>query len=82
MLGAQSLDVMVCCDDVEACRVCWTEKLGFEEVGVRSGPAGADVPVLSFGSEDAHIVLMDRALVERFSPEVSTATPSLLFPCG
>ena len=46
---------------------------------VRPGPAGADVPVLLFGPEDAHIVLMDRALVERFSPEVSTATPSRLF---
>ncbi len=35
--------------------------------------------MLLFGPEDAHIVLMDRALVERFSPEVSTATPPLLF---
>ena len=49
MLGAQALDVMVCCDDVEACRVCWTEKLEFEEVGMRPGSAGADVPMLSFG---------------------------------
>ena len=46
---------------------------------MRPGPAGTDVPVLSFGPEDAHIVLMDSALVERFSPEVGTATPSILF---
>jgi len=44
MLGAQALDVMVCCDDVEACRFCWTEKLEFEEVGVRPGPAGQMFP--------------------------------------
>lgn len=79
MLAAHALDVMVYCDDVEACRMCWTEKLGFKQEGVRSGPAGSEAPVLSFGPFSARIVLMDRALVERFSPEVSTATPSLLF---
>lgn len=79
MLGAHALDVMVYCDDVEACRMCWTEKLGFREEAVRPGPEGSVAPVLSFGPADAHIVLMDRALVEKYSPEVNTLMPSLLF---
>ena len=49
MLAAHALDVMVYCDDVEACRMCWTEKLGFRQEGVRPGPAGSEAPVLSFG---------------------------------
>ena len=36
-------------------------------------------PCSRSGPFSACIVLMDCALVERFSPEVSTATPSLLF---
>ncbi|MGN0071768.1 MAG: VOC family protein [Atopobiaceae bacterium] len=79
MLGAQALEVMVYCDDVEACRICWTEKLGFQEETVRPGPEGSVAPVLSFGPADAHIVLMDRSLVEKYSPEVNTLMPSLLF---
>lgn len=79
MLDIQALDVMVYCDDVEACRICWTEKLGFQEEAVRPGPEGSEAPVLSFGPADVHIVLMDRALVVKYSPEVNTLMPSLLF---
>lgn len=82
MLAAHALDVMVYCDDVEASRMCWTEKLGFKLEGMRPGPAGSEAPELSFGPASARIVLMDRALVEKFSPEVSTSTPSLLFHVG
>ncbi|MGN0287023.1 MAG: VOC family protein [Atopobiaceae bacterium] len=79
MLEAQELDVMVYADDVEACRRYWTQKLGFVEVGTRPGPDDSMAYELSFGVSGAHVVLMDRALVQKFSPEVSTAMPSLLF---
>ncbi len=79
MMKINTCELMIYVNDVESCHTYWTEKLGFTDAGVRPGIAGTNAYALTFGVGGMTLILMNKQLVEQYSPEVSTAMPSLLF---
>lgn len=58
----------------------WIEKLGFIEVKIDTTEKGVlSVELRPNDKSDASIVLFDRAVVEKMSPELNLSPPSILF---
>lgn len=58
----------------------WIDKIGFTEIKVDKHETGIlSVELTCNNMSDASIVLFDRSIVEKMSPEINLGTPSILF---
>ncbi len=72
--------VMIYVKDPRKCADFWKNKIGFTEIQENKGETGIlSVELAPNSSSDASIVLFDREVVKKFSPELSLQTPSILF---
>ncbi|MGN1022156.1 MAG: VOC family protein [Lachnospiraceae bacterium] len=72
-------EIMLYVKDVEGSKRFWTEKIGFQVQEERKGPENSASYALAGADSDTVLVLLNKALVERFSPEVFLGIPSLMF---
>lgn len=70
-------EIMLYVKDVENSRRFWVERIGLTLIEKRVGPDNSDAYAINAGGTT--FVLMDRAIVEKYSPEVSIGIPSILF---
>lgn len=72
--------VMIYVNDPRAAADFWVGKIGFIEVGAEQYEGGTlSVELTPDLRSDASIVLFDRGVVEKMSPELHLGTPSILF---
>ncbi len=72
--------VMIYVNDPKTAADFWTDKMGFSKVKVDTYEAGVlSVELAPNDTSDASIVLFDRNVVEKMSPEINLGTPSILF---
>lgn len=72
-------EIMLYVNDVHAAKEFWTQKMGFVIDEERKGPANSDAYVIHAKDQTLRFVLMDKALVQTYSPEVNSGAPSILF---
>ncbi|OZT77490.1 VOC family protein [Salinicoccus roseus] len=73
-------EVMLYVNDQEATRNFWREKLGF--IVASESEEGADMKWIELKptrEAETSIILHDRKLIEKLSPELNFGTPSLMF---
>lgn len=73
-------EVMLYVNDQEETRNFWTEKLGF--IVASESEEGADMKWIELKptrEAETSIILHDRKLIEKLSPELNFGTPSLMF---
>lgn len=70
-------EIMLYVKNVEGAKRFWTEKIGFRVQEERKGPENSASYALVGTDSGTVLVLLDRALVEHFSPEVFLRIPSL-----
>jgi lactoylglutathione lyase len=73
-------EVMLYVNDQEATRNFWREKLGF--IVASESEEGADMKWIELKptrQAETSIILHDRKLIEKLSPELNFGTPSLMF---
>lgn len=72
--------VMIYVKDPRAAADFWRDKIGFTEIRANTQETGIlSVELTPNGTSDASIVLFDRNIVEKMSPELNLGTPSILF---
>ncbi len=72
--------VMIYVNDPRAVADFWIEKIGFIEIKADIHEAGVlSVELTPSNMSDTSIVLFDRSIVEKMSPELNLGTPSILF---
>lgn len=72
--------VMIYVKDPRAVADFWIDKIGFTEIKVDRHETGIlSVEITCNSMSDASIVLFDRSIVEKMSPELNLSTPSILF---
>jgi hypothetical protein len=72
--------VMIYVKDPRGVADFWIDKIGFTEIKVDTHETGIlSVELTCNTISDASIVLFDRSIVEKMSPELNLATPSILF---
>lgn len=72
--------VMIYVKDPGAAADFWINKIGFTKIKVDKYETGIlSVEIAPNGTSDASIVLFDRSIVEKMSPEINLGTPSILF---
>lgn len=72
--------VMIYVKDPKAVADFWVDKIGFTKVKVDMHETNIlSVELIPNITSDASIVLFDRSVVEKMSPELNLATPSILF---
>lgn len=72
--------VMIYVKDPRAVADFWIDKIGFTEIKADTYENGIlSVELTCNNMSDASIVLFDRSIVEKMSPELNLGTPSILF---
>ena len=72
--------VMIYVKDPRAVADFWIDKMGFTEIKAETHETGiVSVELAPNNMSDASIVLFDRGIVEKMSPELNLGTPSILF---
>jgi lactoylglutathione lyase len=72
--------VMIYVKNPKAVADFWIDKIGFTKIMVETHELGVlSVELAPNTSSDASIVLFDRSIVEKMSPEINLGTPSILF---
>ncbi|AKN33819.1 lactoylglutathione lyase [Clostridium carboxidivorans P7] len=72
--------VMIYVKDPRAVADFWIDKIGFTEIKVDTYETGIlSVELTCNNMSDASIVLFDRSIVEKMSPELNLGAPSILF---
>lgn len=72
--------VMIYVKDPRAVADFWIDKIDFTEIKVDTHETGIlSVELTCNNMSDASIVLFDRSIVEKMSPELNLGTPSILF---
>lgn len=72
--------VMIYVNDPRAVADFWIDKIDFTEIKVDTYEEGIlSVEITHNNMSDVSIVLFNRSLVEKMSPEINLGTPSILF---
>lgn len=72
--------LMIYVKDPRAVADFWIDKIGFTEIKVDTHEAGIpSVEITCNNMSDTSIVLFDRSIIEKMSPELNLGTPSILF---
>lgn len=72
--------VMIYVKDTRAVADFWIDKIGFTEINADTYEAGIlSVELKHNNMSDASIILFNRSIVEKMSPELNLGTPSILF---
>lgn len=71
--------IMLYANDQDAALAFWTEKVGFALIAEQSGEGMRWFEVAPAKDSETSIVLHNKELVAKFSPEVNLGTPSLMF---
>jgi lactoylglutathione lyase len=72
--------VIIYVNDPKAVADFWVDKIGFTKIKVEMHETGIlSVELTPNNTSDASIVLFDRSIVKKMSPEINLGTPSILF---
>ncbi|GAB3056502.1 VOC family protein [Salinicoccus sesuvii] len=73
-------EVMLYVEDQDGAKKFWTEKLGFKVINESDqGDEMRWIEIRPTEGAETSIILFDRKVVEKFSPELNFGTPSLMF---